>query len=192
MAMKGIILAGGTGTRLYPMTHAVSQAAAAGLRQADDLLSAVDADAGRHPRHPDHHHAARPAAVPSGCWATAASGACDLRYAAQPKPEGLAQAFLIGRDFIAGDRVRAGARRQHLLRPRPVADCSARPRGTARARPSSPIRCTIPERYGVVEFDARRPAAVSIEEKPQQPKSQLGRDRALFLRQPGGRHRRAA
>ena len=57
--MRGIILAGGSGTRLYPITMGVSQAAGARLRQADDLLPAVDADDGGHPRHPGHHHARR-------------------------------------------------------------------------------------------------------------------------------------
>ena len=58
-AMRGIILAGGTGSRLHPITLGDQQAAGAGLRQADDLLPAVDADAGRDPRHPGDHHAAR-------------------------------------------------------------------------------------------------------------------------------------
>ena len=61
--MRGIILAGGTGSRLHPITLGGQQAADAGLRQADDLLPAVDADAGRDPRHPGHHHAARGGAV---------------------------------------------------------------------------------------------------------------------------------
>ena len=56
--MKGIILAGGSGTRLLPDDACGLEAALAGLRQADDLLSSDDADAGRHPRHPDHHDAA--------------------------------------------------------------------------------------------------------------------------------------
>ena len=88
----------------------------------------------------------------------------------QPAPEGLAQAFLIGRDFIGGDRVALalgdnifyGARFHGLLRRR----SRARPTGPR----SSPTRCSDPERYGVVEFDAEG-KAVGIEEKPKQPKS---------------------
>ena len=64
------------------------QAAAAGLRQADDLLSAVDADAGRHPRHPADLHARTTSPASSGCWATAASSGISIRYAAQPQARG--------------------------------------------------------------------------------------------------------
>ena len=101
--MKGIILAGGSGTRLYPVTHVVSKQflpvydkpmiyyplstlMLAGLR---DILI-ISTPAG---------HATD---LPS-CWATAASGAFNLSYAVQPSPDGLAQAFLIGREFIGGD-----------------------------------------------------------------------------------------
>ena len=64
------------------------QAAAAGLRQADDLLSAVDADAGRHPRDPGDHDAARPGGLPAPARRRRRARACDIQYAAQPQPGG--------------------------------------------------------------------------------------------------------
>ena len=72
---KGIILAGGSGTRLLSGHPGRQQATAAGLRQADDLLSAVDADAGRHPRFLLISTPRRSAGLSSGCWATAANWA---------------------------------------------------------------------------------------------------------------------
>ena len=115
--MSGIILAGGTGTRLHPITLGRQQAAGAGLRQADDLLPADHADAGRHPRHPGDHDPARRAGSSSGCSGTGRSSALNLSYAQQPSPDGLAQAFMIGADFIGDDTVALVLGRQPLLRP---------------------------------------------------------------------------
>ena len=173
------------------MTQVRLQAAAAGLRQADDLLSAVDADAGRHSRHPAHLDAARTRRASRSCWATARAGASTLRYAVQPTPDGLAQAFVIGRDFVGGASSRAGAGRQHLLRPRPAADARSAP---TRARPGATVFAypvDDPERYGVVEFDAERPRA-EPRGKAAAAEVALRGDRPLFLRQPGARHRRGA
>ena len=84
--MRGIILAGGTGSRLHPITLARQQAAGAGLRQADDLLPALDADAGRDPRHPGDHHAARAGGVPAAARRRlAVRHRAHLRRAAQPR-----------------------------------------------------------------------------------------------------------
>ncbi len=100
--MKGIVLAGGTGTRLHPMTHAVnkqllpvydkpmiyypfSALMLAGIR---DILVIT--------------HARRHRAVPSASSATARNAASGFAYRPQPRPEGLAQAFVIGREFVGG------------------------------------------------------------------------------------------
>ena len=120
------------------------QAAAAGLRQADDLLPAVDADAGRHPRHPAHLHARTTRRGSSSCWATARSWGLNLRYAVQPTPDGLAQAFIIGREFIGarpvalvlGDNIFYGHDLQRAAR--------ARAARAATARRCSPTRSPIP------------------------------------------------
>ena len=168
---KGIILAGGSGTRLYPVTQRRQQAAPAGLRQADDLLPAVDADAGGHPRHPAHLDAGGHAALRAAAGRRRAAGASRCRYAVQPQPEGLAQAFLIGRDFVGGDACALvlgdnifyghdlhGAARSARARARDGATVFAYP-------------VADPERYGVVEFDADGRVRRASRRSPQQPKS---------------------
>ena len=169
MQRKGIILAGGSGTRLHPATLAMSKQLLpvydkpmvyyplatlmlAGIR--DILLISTPQDTPRF----------------EALLGDGSRWGMTSRYCVQPSPDGLAQAFILGRDFVGGQPERAGAGRQHLLRARLARGCS-RSRGRAR-RGATVFAYHVhdPERYGVVAFDARQ-RALSIEEKPQTPKS---------------------
>ena len=148
------------------------QAAAAGLRQADDLLSARRADAGRHPRDPDHLDARPICRGSRRCSATAARYGIALSLCragrsptAWPRPSSSAasSSATAASAMILGDNIFYGAGLVELL-PR---GRGARPA----ARPSSPMRSTIPSATASSTFDPDERQALSIEEKPAEPKS---------------------
>lgn len=169
--MKGIVLAGGSGTRLYPITKGISKQLIpiydkpmvyypisvlmlAGIREILIISTPQDLPMFRR------------------LLGDGSDYGLHLRYAEQPSPDGLAQAFLIGEDFIGqddvclvlGDNIFYGSGLPEILN-RAVNTVTTERKGTVFG-----YRVNDPQRYGVVAFDDQH-NAVSIEEKPLQPKS---------------------
>jgi glucose-1-phosphate thymidylyltransferase len=166
--LKGIILAGGSGSRLYPLTRALSKQLVpvynkpmvyyplstlmlAGIREILVITTPVD----------------RPAF--ERLLGDGGAVGLSIDYAEQAAPEGLAQAFLIGRSFIGRDRV-AMILGDNIFFGHGLPECLQAAAGRETGGTVFGYQVRDPQRYGVVEFDANG-RAVGIEEKPQRPRS---------------------
>ena len=184
--MKGIVLAGGSGTRLHPITLGVSK----------QLLPVYDKPMIYYPISVlmlaginDILVISTPQDLPQyrNLLGDGSSSACSFSYAEQPSPDGLAQAFLIGEEFIGndpvclilGDNIFHGQHFGEQLR-----NAAKRPSGAT----VFGYWVKDPERFGVIDFDERRPRLVD-RRKAENTEIQLCRDRPVFLRQRRDRDR---
>ena len=185
--MKGIIFAGGTGSRLHPITRAVSK----------QLLPIYDKPMIYYPLSTlmlagirDVLLISTPVDLPSfeRLLGDGSQWGISITYTAQPKPEGLAQAFVIGREFIGngrvclvlGDNIFYGHGFRNILASAVAHETGATVFG---------YHETDPERYGVVEFN-ESDSVISLEEKRNTPRAILCSSWVVLLRQRRGLHRR--